>query len=71
MEGEVESPVCRVHCEEGSRMYIDALDSNDLPFVKIQLRTLAPQVHALLQSHEGNMPLLRYVKLAVVVMHTL
>lgn len=56
----LESPVCQVHCEEGSKMYIDALDSNDLPFVQIQLRTLAPQVHALLQSHEGNMPLMSF-----------
>lgn len=34
-------------------------DSYKIPFVVVSLKTLASQVHCLLQSHEGTLPLLR------------
>ena len=34
-------------------------DSYKIPFVILSLKTFAPQVHSLLQTHEGTVPLLR------------
>lgn len=34
-------------------------DSYRIPFVILSLKTFAPQVHSLLQTHEGTVPLLR------------
>lgn len=34
-------------------------DSYKIPFVVMSLSTLATEVHSLLQSHEGSLPLLR------------
>ena len=56
----LESPVCKRHCTEGSKDYVEALDSCFLPNVILSLKSFAPQVHKLLQSHEGAMPLMRY-----------
>jgi meiosis arrest female protein 1 len=54
-----ESPICSIHCPEGSEFYVTALDSAGLPNVVLQLKGLAPQVHSLLQAHNGSMPLMR------------
>lgn len=34
-------------------------DSYKIPFVMMSLSTLASEVHSLLQSHDGTLPLLR------------
>lgn len=34
-------------------------DSYKIPFVVMSLRTLASEVHSLLQEHDGTLPLLR------------
>lgn len=57
----LEPPVCVVHCEKGSTSYVDALDASCLPNVTMSLRHFAPQVHTLLQTHDGDMPLMRWV----------
>ena len=36
-------------------------DSYKIPFVILSLKTFAPQVHSLLQTHEGTVPLLRWL----------
>ena len=56
----LEQPACQRHCPEGSPAYAEAVNSCMLPNVKIRLKTFATQVHTLLQTHEGNMPLMRY-----------
>ena len=58
----LESPICKRHCTEGSKDYVDALDSCFLPNVDLSLKSFAPQVHKLLQSHEGAMQLMRQVE---------
>lgn len=40
-------------------------DSYKIPFVVLSLKAFAPQVHSLLQTHEGAVPLLRWAMLAV------
>ncbi|XP_064638971.1 meiosis regulator and mRNA stability factor 1-like isoform X2 [Lineus longissimus] len=55
-----ESPICLIHCPEGSEFYMTALDSAGLPNVVLQLKGLAPQVHSLLQAHNGSMPLMSF-----------
>ena len=57
----VEWPVCRSHCPEDSPYYVEALDATNLPFVLLQLRGFAAQVHTLMQTHDGSMPLMRSV----------
>ncbi|XP_071106106.1 meiosis regulator and mRNA stability factor 1-like [Haliotis cracherodii] len=61
-EGEevLEEPVCASHCPEGSVFYAEAMNSSMLPNVRIQLKTLAAQVHSMLQSHNGHMPLMSF-----------
>ena len=59
--GPVEWPVCRSHCPEDSPHYMEALDATNLPFVLLQLRSFATQVHTLMQTHDGSMPLMRSV----------
>ena len=56
---ELESPVCKAHCTEGSAGYVAALDSACLPNVVLQLKSFSAQVHTLLQTHDGSMPLMR------------
>ena len=58
----LESPVCTIHCERDSSNYVDALNANNLPNVQLSLRHFAPQVHTLLQSHDGEMPLMRWAQ---------
>ncbi|OWF50825.1 meiosis arrest female protein 1 homolog isoform X2 [Mizuhopecten yessoensis] len=63
-DGEVqeilEQPVCTIHCPEGSTMYAEAINSCMLPYVKMSIKMLGPQVHSLLQTHDGHMPLMSF-----------
>ncbi|XP_052765793.1 meiosis regulator and mRNA stability factor 1-like isoform X2 [Mya arenaria] len=55
-----EVAVCHYHCPEGSSMYKEAVNMSILPNVKVQLKTFAPQVHSLLMSHDGLIPLMSF-----------
>ncbi|XP_042286487.1 meiosis regulator and mRNA stability factor 1 isoform X3 [Thunnus maccoyii] len=54
-------PVCRQHYaqQDFSEADFDP-DSYKIPFVVMSLSTLASEVHSLLQSHEGTLPLLSF-----------
>nr|XP_056722224.1 meiosis regulator and mRNA stability factor 1 [Euleptes europaea] len=60
-ELEYHEPVCKQHCvnKDFSEHEFDP-DSYKVPFVILSLKTFAPQVHSLLQSHEGTVPLLSF-----------
>ncbi|CAK7303517.1 Meiosis regulator and mRNA stability factor 1 [Vulpes lagopus] len=60
-ELEYHEPVCRQHCsnKDFSEHEFDP-DSYKIPFVILSLKTFAPQVHGLLQTHEGTVPLLSF-----------
>ncbi|XP_032692135.1 meiosis regulator and mRNA stability factor 1 isoform X7 [Lontra canadensis] len=60
-ELECHGPVCRQHCsnKDFSEHEFDP-DSYKIPFVILSLKTFAPQVHSLLQTHEGTVPLLSF-----------
>uniref|UniRef100_A0A8B9P4W9 Meiosis regulator and mRNA stability factor 1 n=1 Tax=Apteryx owenii TaxID=8824 RepID=A0A8B9P4W9_APTOW len=60
-ELEYHEPVCKQHCL--SKDFIEHEfdpDSYRIPFVILSLKTFAPQVHSLLQTHEGTVPLLSF-----------
>uniref|UniRef100_A0A8C6Z6Y1 Meiosis regulator and mRNA stability factor 1 n=1 Tax=Nothoprocta perdicaria TaxID=30464 RepID=A0A8C6Z6Y1_NOTPE len=59
-ELEYHEPVCKQHClnKDFIEHEFDP-DSYRIPFVILSLKTFAPQVHSLLQTHEGTVPLLR------------
>ncbi|KAM8951205.1 meiosis regulator and mRNA stability factor 1 isoform 5-T6 [Lycaon pictus] len=61
-ELEYHEPVCRQHCsnKDFSEHEFDP-DSYKIPFVILSLKTFAPQVHSLLQTHEGTVPLLSFL----------
>ncbi|RUS91312.1 hypothetical protein EGW08_000926 [Elysia chlorotica] len=63
-EGEVidalELPVCPIHCAEGSEHYIEALNSCMLPNVLMLRKHFSPQLHSLLLSHNGYIPLMSF-----------
>ncbi|XP_018091816.1 meiosis regulator and mRNA stability factor 1 isoform X2 [Xenopus laevis] len=58
---EYHEPICRQHCfnKKFSGHDFDP-DSYIIPFVIVSLKTFAPQVHSLLQTHEGTVPLLSF-----------
>ncbi|ETE67281.1 Limkain-b1, partial [Ophiophagus hannah] len=58
-ELEYHEPVCKRHCvnKDFSEHDFDP-DSYKIPFVIHSLKAFAPQVHSLLQTHEGTVPLL-------------
>ncbi|XP_058537181.1 meiosis regulator and mRNA stability factor 1 isoform X2 [Ochotona princeps] len=60
-ELEYHEPVCRQHCsnKDFSEHEFDP-DSYKIPFVILSLKIFAPQVHSLLQTHEGTVPLLSF-----------
>lgn len=60
-ELEYHEPVCRQHCsnKDFSEHEFDP-DSYKIPFVVLSLKAFAPQVHSLLQTHEGTVPLLSF-----------
>ena len=51
---------CALHCATGTAQYLTAMTTVALPNVTISLRVFAPQVHTLLQGHNGSLPLIRY-----------
>ncbi|GFO25751.1 meiosis arrest female protein 1 homolog, partial [Plakobranchus ocellatus] len=63
-DGEViealEQPVCTIHCVEGSEHYTDALNSCMLPNVLLLRKHFSPQLHSLLLSHNGYIPLMSF-----------
>ncbi|KAI8797405.1 meiosis arrest female protein 1 [Biomphalaria glabrata] len=56
----LEQPVCPIHCVEGSLSYTEALNSCMLPNVQILRKHFAPQLHSLLLSHNGYIPLMSF-----------
>uniref|UniRef100_A0A8I6GEW4 Meiosis regulator and mRNA stability factor 1 n=1 Tax=Rattus norvegicus TaxID=10116 RepID=A0A8I6GEW4_RAT len=58
---EYHEPVCKQHCsnKDFSELVFDP-DSYKVPFVVLSLKVFAPQVHSLLQTHEGTVPLLSF-----------
>ncbi|XP_076001664.1 meiosis regulator and mRNA stability factor 1 isoform X2 [Genypterus blacodes] len=60
-ELEYHEPVCRQHYrrQDFSEADFDP-DSYKIPFIVLSLSTLASEVHTLLQSHEGTLPLLSF-----------
>ncbi|KAM8842273.1 meiosis regulator and mRNA stability factor 1 isoform 3-T4 [Synchiropus picturatus] len=60
-ELEYHEPVCRQHYTQQNFSEADFdPDSYQIPFVMLSLNTLAAEVHSLLQSHEGTLPLLSF-----------
>uniref|UniRef100_A0A8C7JAE2 Meiosis regulator and mRNA stability factor 1 n=1 Tax=Oncorhynchus kisutch TaxID=8019 RepID=A0A8C7JAE2_ONCKI len=58
---EYHEPVCSYHYTQQNFSEADFdPDSYKIPFVVVSLKTLASQVHCLLQSHEGTLPLLSF-----------
>jgi len=56
-----ESPICHKHIAyQTSTDPGNAVDMGSLPRVVLQLRSFSAQVHSLLQSHDGSLPLARY-----------
>ncbi|XP_053131872.1 meiosis regulator and mRNA stability factor 1 isoform X2 [Hemicordylus capensis] len=60
-ELEYHEPICKQHCanKSFSEHEFDP-DSYKVPFVILSLKIFAPQVHSLLQTHEGTVPLLSF-----------
>ncbi|XP_067116004.1 meiosis regulator and mRNA stability factor 1 [Osmerus mordax] len=60
-ELEYHEPVCRHHhTQEGFSEADFDPDSYQIPFVVVSIKALSSQVHSLLQSHEGTLPLLSF-----------
>ncbi|XP_035260102.1 meiosis regulator and mRNA stability factor 1 isoform X1 [Anguilla anguilla] len=60
-ELEYHEPVCKLHCAQHGFSESDFdPDSYKIPFVVLSLKAFAAQVHSLLQSHEGTVPLLSF-----------
>ncbi|XP_056265844.1 meiosis regulator and mRNA stability factor 1 isoform X2 [Pseudoliparis swirei] len=60
-ELEYHEPVCREHFTQRDFSEADFdPDSYKIPFVVMSLSTIASEVHGLLQSHEGTLPLLSF-----------
>uniref|UniRef100_A0A8C2WMF1 Meiosis regulator and mRNA stability factor 1 n=1 Tax=Cyclopterus lumpus TaxID=8103 RepID=A0A8C2WMF1_CYCLU len=60
-ELEYHEPVCREHYTQRDFSEADFdPDSYKIPFVVMSLSTIASEVHGLLQSHEGTLPLLSF-----------
>ncbi|XP_073503774.1 meiosis regulator and mRNA stability factor 1 isoform X5 [Phyllobates terribilis] len=61
-ELEYHDPVCRLHCTNLKLCSHDFdPDSYIIPYVIKSLKIFAPQVHSLLQSHEGTVPLISFL----------
>nr|XP_022317028.1 meiosis regulator and mRNA stability factor 1-like [Crassostrea virginica] len=56
----LEQPACPKHCPEGSVAYAEAVNRCMLPLVRVRLKTFAADVHTLMLTHEGNMPLMSF-----------
>ncbi|XP_069839793.1 meiosis regulator and mRNA stability factor 1 isoform X2 [Dendropsophus ebraccatus] len=60
-ELEYHDPVCRLHCTDTKLWHDFDPDTYIIPYVIQSLKIFAPQVHSLLQSHEGTVPLLSFL----------
>ncbi|KAG8558266.1 hypothetical protein GDO81_016929 [Engystomops pustulosus] len=60
-ELEYHDPVCRLHCTNKKLWHDFDPDSYIIPYVTQSLKIFAPQVHSLLQTHEGTVPLLSFL----------
>ncbi|XP_041062246.1 meiosis regulator and mRNA stability factor 1 isoform X3 [Carcharodon carcharias] len=63
-ELEYHEPICRQHCSNNSHSCSEDgfdPDSYKIPFIILSLKTFAPQVHSLLHTHEGTVPLLSFL----------
>ncbi|XP_040297573.1 meiosis regulator and mRNA stability factor 1 isoform X2 [Bufo bufo] len=60
-ELEYHDPVCRLHCTNKKLWHDFDPDSYIIPYVVQSLKIFAPQVHSLLQSHEGTVPLISFL----------
>ncbi|XP_005112252.1 meiosis regulator and mRNA stability factor 1 [Aplysia californica] len=56
----IEQPVCTIHCAEGSVHYAEAINSCMLPSVRVLRKHFSPQLHSLLLSHNGYIPLMSF-----------
>ena len=55
-----ESPVCQKHISFPDAINsVDSMEMGNLPRVILQLRSFSAQVHSLIQSHDGTLPLVR------------
>ncbi|XP_072416257.1 meiosis regulator and mRNA stability factor 1 isoform X3 [Chiloscyllium punctatum] len=61
-ELEYHEPTCKQHCSNNgyNENEFDP-DSYKIPFTILSLKTFAPQVHSLLHTHEGTVPLLSFL----------
>ncbi|XP_067859331.1 meiosis regulator and mRNA stability factor 1 isoform X2 [Heptranchias perlo] len=61
-ELEYHEPICKQHCTDNgySENEFDP-DSYKIPFITLSLKTFTPQVHSLLHTHEGTVPLLSFL----------
>ncbi|XP_072916614.1 meiosis regulator and mRNA stability factor 1 isoform X2 [Hemitrygon akajei] len=61
-ELEYHEPICKQHCSDRgySENEFDP-DSYKILFIILSLKTFAPQVHSLLHTHEGTVPLLSFL----------
>ncbi|KAK6187453.1 hypothetical protein SNE40_005480 [Patella caerulea] len=55
-----EHPVCSQHCPEGSVFYAEAMNCSMLPNVKLHIKPFSANVHTLLLSHNGSLPLMSF-----------
>jgi len=56
-----ESPVCQKHISFPDAINsVDSMEMGNLPRVILQLRSFSAQVHSLIQSHDGTLPLVRW-----------
>ncbi|BFZ17881.1 hypothetical protein BsWGS_20919 [Bradybaena similaris] len=55
-----EQAVCPIHCPEGSVYYTESLTCSMLPNVMILRKHFSPQLHSLLLSHNGYIPLMSF-----------
>ncbi|XP_032896172.1 meiosis regulator and mRNA stability factor 1 isoform X2 [Amblyraja radiata] len=61
-ELEYHEPICKLHCSEKGYSENDFdPDSYKIQFIILSLKTFAPQVHSLLHTHEGTVPLLSFL----------
>lgn len=55
-----DSPVCQKHISFQDAINLnDSIEMGSLPRVVLHLRSFSSQVHSLLHSHDGSLPLVR------------
>jgi len=56
-----EAPVCSIHCPPGTLQHSQASSTTMLPYVKVKRKNFAPELHSLLLSHNGYIPLMSFL----------